>query len=246
MKTLETAGLRFGEGLPKICIPLVGNGMPDLLHEIQFVSALPADLFEWRADCFFGDPLDALPSLRQGLGNTPILCTVRTAGEGGQAGCTPGEYEELLAALLERGGFQLVDIELSCGRERVLRLLDLARRRGVSTVVSKHDFEKTPSAGEIFDALAEMKSLGADLPKYAAMPQSPRDVLALLEATLRASEELGPVVTMSMGALGKISRVSGAVFGSCLTFAAGRDASAPGQLDPEDLSAILRDLDPRA
>ena len=56
-KSVEIQGLRFGEGLPKVCVPLTGQGVPALLSEMQAVSALPADLYEWRLDCFFGDPL---------------------------------------------------------------------------------------------------------------------------------------------------------------------------------------------
>ena len=85
--------------------------------------------------------------------------------------------------------------------------------------------------------LVRMKELGADLPKLAVMPRCPGDVLALLSATLRASAQVGPVITMAMGSLGKVSRV-------CLTFGAGDSASAPGQLNAEDLKAILQDLDP--
>ena len=49
-----------------------------------------------------------------------------------------------------------------------------------------------------------------------------------------------PVVTMSMGGLGAVSRVSGAVFGSALTFAtAGGAPSAPGQLPVERVRAML-------
>ena len=48
-----------------------------------------------------------------------------------------------------------------------------------------------------------------------------RKTLALLAATWEASSEIGPVITMSMGELGKITRAGGGVFGSCLTFGAG-------------------------
>ena len=122
----------------------------------------------------------------------------------------------------------------------------LARRQGIGVVLSKHDFAKTPPAEEIAATLLHMKELGADLPKYAVMPHTPEDVLALLDATLRASRKVGPVITMSMGELGKLSRVSGGVFGSCVTFGAGQNASAPGQLDAEDLRAILEDVQPHA
>ena len=35
MNGMEIQGLRFGEGLPKICVPLTGQGIPALLSELQ-------------------------------------------------------------------------------------------------------------------------------------------------------------------------------------------------------------------
>lgn len=244
MNTIEIAGLRFGQGLPRICVPLTGESMPALLREIQYVRDLPADLYEWRLDCFFGSFSKALDALKQELSSRPLLCTMRTRAEGGNSDLSPEGYEEFLSALLDMGGFQLLDVELSCGEERVRALVEKAREKGVGLVVSRHDFTKTPPEREILHTLEKMKEIGADLPKIAVMPQTPEDVLTLLSATLEASRRLGPVITMSMGGLGKLSRVCGAVFGSCLTFAAGQSASAPGQIGAEDLQAMLEDLDP--
>ena len=75
MRCIPLQGLRFGEGLPKLCVPLTGNGMPALLSELQQVADLPADLFEWRLDCFFGNPLPVLPQVLENLGDKPLLCT---------------------------------------------------------------------------------------------------------------------------------------------------------------------------
>lgn len=244
MKAIEIHGLRFGEGLPKLCVPLTGQGIPALLSELQQVSALPADLYEWRMDCFFGDPVETLPAVMAGVGGKPVLCTMRTKDEGGQAQLSPEEYEQRLTRLIQAGDFAMIDIELACGEERVSRLAHLAKEKGMGVVVSKHDFEKTPPAKEISDTLVRMKNLGADLPKYAVMPHSPEDVLELLAATWDANCQVGPVITMSMGELGKVSRVAGGLFGSCLTFGAGQNASAPGQIDAENLRAILEDLQP--
>lgn len=244
MRKVTVKGVDFGEGLPKIAIPLMGEGMPALYAELEYAKDLPADLLEWRADYYFGNTLEAPSLLREKAGEKPLLCTVRTRKEGGQAALTPEEYEAVVAALIGTGRFDLVDLELSCGHERLLRLVRLAHEREMAVVISKHDFEKTPPEHEIFCTLLEMERLGAELPKYAVMPQNARDVLALLSATERASREFGPVVTMSMGPLGKISRASGAYFGSCITFAAGKNTSAPGQISAEDLKAVLQDLDP--
>ena len=61
--------------------------------------------------------------------------------------------------------------------------------------------------------LTAMQQTGADLPKLAAMPNSPSDVLELLAATAEMEEQHPetPVITMSMGALGAVSRLCGDV-----------------------------------
>jgi len=48
-----------------------------------------------------------------------------------------------------------------------------------------------------------------------------------------------PVVSMSMGRLGAITRLSGWAFGSAMTFAVGENSSAPGQLAIEDVDTGL-------
>ena len=243
-RVLEIKGVRFGDGLPKICLPLAGQGMPALLSQAHQMASLPGDFYEWRMDGFYGDLAQGLPQLREALGEKPLLCTLRTQQEGGQGQVSPQEYEEQLTALLKAGGVDLVDIELSCGEERTARLVELAHSVGAAAVVSKHDFQQTPPCQEIAATLERMKALGADLPKYAVMPRDPGDVLALLEATWQASRRIGPVITMSMGELGKLTRAAGGVFGSCVTFGVGVQASAPGQIGAEDLRAILEDLQP--
>lgn len=242
---MEIAGLRFGEGLPKICVPLTETRLPALREEAEYVRVLPADLYEWRIDHFAEDIGFALSTLATALAPKPLLCTVRTQPEGGASSLEGQLYEDFLTALLERGGFQLLDVEFSQGPERVGRLLELAAGKGVAVVLSKHDFAGTPSENEITGTLLDMARMGPCLPKYAVTPHSPEDVLALLSATRRASKEVGPVITMAMGPLGKVTRVCGQAFGSCMTFGAGQNASAPGQIGVEDLRAVLEDLDIR-
>ena len=82
MRCIQLQGLRFGEGLPKLCVPLTGHGMPALLSELQQVAALPADLFEWCLELFLVNPLPGLPQALEILGDKPLLCTLRTQGEG--------------------------------------------------------------------------------------------------------------------------------------------------------------------
>lgn len=89
-----------------------------------------------------------------------------------------------------------------------------------------------------------MKKLGGDVAKLACMPQTAKDVLTLLSATndvkTRFPDE--PLITMSMGRLGAVSRLSGEIFGSSLTFGSAKKASAPGQVEVGDLQHILQVL----
>lgn len=92
--------------------------------------------------------------------------------------------------------------------------------------------------------LLRIKASGADIAKLAVMPNTPLDVVRLLQATAEVKEEAPdyPLITMAMGGLGAVSRISGQVFGSCMTFASFGKASAPGQLLLGDTSWILNQI----
>lgn len=242
MGEVQIGRLVFGQGNPKICVPLVGEGIPAIIAQMKAAFALPVDLLEWRMDYFFDDPKAALPHICEEKGDYPLIATLRTAHDGGKAELSYGEYGKILEGVLGVSGMEAIDIELSAGEEIIRPLVKKAKDKHISVILSKHDFQKTPSPAEMVETFQRMHDLGADLPKIAVMPQSRRDVLALLEASLEADRRFGPVVAISMGDLGKISRVSGSYFGSAMTFAAGAAASAPGQLSAEDISAILQDL----
>ena len=108
-------------------------------------------------------------------------------------------------------------------------------------ILSSHDFVKTPDQATIFKRLVRAQELGAHIAKTAVMPKSYADVLTLLEATLRARTEALeiPMVTMAMGAEGVVTRLAGGLFGSDITFAIGKAASAPGQIPIEDLRQAM-------
>lgn len=89
--------------------------------------------------------------------------------------------------------------------------------------------------------LEQMCAGGADIVKLAVMPQDMEDVLKLLSVTNEFKEENPdtPVITMSMGKMGMISRLCGESFGSAITFAAHKKASAPGQMEMHEVADIL-------
>ena len=249
---VEVRGVRIGEGIPKIIVPVVAGTKEKILEEasrvMDPVGGIPADLIEWRADFYEGgdDPAQAVHtagSLRAVLKDTPLLFTFRTFAEGGQKEIPLPSYTELCRKVAESGLIDLLDVELSVGEEAFTHLVRAAHDAGVKVIASSHDFQGTPPKEELLRRLRRMQDLGADICKIAVMPQNPRDVLTLLDATQEMVEHFAdrPLITMSMSGQGLITRLCGEVFGSAATFgAAGAGmASAPGQIDAQELRSLL-------
>ena len=112
----------------------------------------------------------------------------------------------------------------------------------VKTILSSHDFKCTPPENEIVSRLCRMQQLGADITKIAVMPQCKKDVLILLSATEQMQSKYADrtFITMSMGAVGSISRMVGEIFGSAVTFGVVNKSSAPGQIESMKLKQILQ------
>lgn len=144
-------------------------------------------------------------------------------------------------AVAETGLADVIDVELFNEEQEVRRLVETAHMHRVFVIMSNHDFEKTPPVEEIIARLRKAQELGADLPKIAVMPETPADVLTLLEATHTMNERYAerPIITMSMAGTGVISRLAGEVFGSAMTFGVAEKASAPGQIAAAELKQIL-------
>lgn len=244
-KTVTVRGLRLGEGMPKLCVPMVGATRQALMEEAALIKTLPPDLVEWRADYFEGvrEPGSAaamLAELRGVLGEIPIIFTVRTKREHGELDIAGEAYARLNMEIARTRKADLIDLELFTD-PTVLRLLIAGVHAcGMKIVLSNHDFDATPPRHEMAGRLRKMRSWGGDLPKLAVTPRSPEDVLSLLEATREVAKDgKSPVITMAMGGLGVVSRIAGETFGSALTFGAARKASAPGQIDAGELRRVL-------
>lgn len=244
--TVQVRNLWIGEGMPKICIPLVGRSRQEILAAAAAAAAEVPDLLEWRVDWYeqHADPesvCELLVQLRQEVGTLPLLFTFRTGKEGGKADICVDEYIRLNQAAIDTGMVDLVDVELGRGEDVLQELIQAAHKRNAAVIVSCHDFERTPSREEMVSLMCRMQELGADIPKLAVMPRSDSDVIALINATheMRMEHSSTPVITMSMGIMGSITRLGGEIFGSAVTFASTGQESAPGQIGITELRQML-------
>ena len=243
-KAIELNGKPAGARFPAICAPLVGRTVERLLAETAAVAAKSPDLLEWRVDFFEGIDdtalvIDVLARIKQASRGLPLLFTRRSMREGGeQISLSDAQVIGLYRAVCQTGHADIVDFEMGNHPTDVLEVREMTRARGIKLILSFHDFDRTPPLDALVQRFAQAESLGADVAKIAVMPQSMDDVLTLLAATLQSSRALGiPVVSMSMGRFGAITRLAGWAFGSAMTFAVGESSSAPGQLAIEDVDA---------
>ena len=65
MKVCEIRNVKIGEGIPKICIPIVDENTEEIIETVRKIKLSGADLVEWRAD-FFKD-IEDFDKLRQVL-----------------------------------------------------------------------------------------------------------------------------------------------------------------------------------
>ena len=239
---LKVRNVTIGGEKPLVCLPLVGERREQFFEEAAALVPLRPDLLEWRIDAYedvekIDDCLSALQELRGIIGDIPLIFTCRIDREGGLRKIADKKRLELFEAAMASGNIDLVDVELCSGLPFIETVKKRARENGVKLILSYHNFNDTPGESFIYSKLVEGQLAGADIAKLAVMPRSFADVLTLLNATNRARNERVeiPIVTMSMGVQGAVSRLAGGLFGSDITFGVGRQASAPGQIPIKEL-----------
>lgn len=199
-----------------------------------------ADAVEFRLD-LADEPLE---QLSEHDGELPIIATNRIEWEGGEAADTPDRLEDLRIAT-EHPQVEAIDVELSTvAAGDGLELIDVARERTVSVIVSVHDFEETPSGPEMQRLLSRAGEFG-DVGKLAVTASTLDDVLQLLAVTRARTEAGQRVATMAMGAVGRHSRAVAPLYGSRIGYAPvdPDHATAPGQYDLETLGRVIEQLE---
>ncbi|MGX6979711.1 type I 3-dehydroquinate dehydratase [Vagococcus elongatus] len=236
------------EGKPLICVPIIGRTQESIYEQAQVAVESKADVIEWRAD-FFDDDLTpetltaVLEKLREIIKDKPLLFTFRTAEEGGDKAVSLSDYEHLYHTVMETELADILDIQLMTVEDRST-LIQSAHEKEYLVLVSYHNFEETPEADDLLGIFARMKESQGDIFKIAVMPNDNFDVLRVLTVSEQAQAiYFQPLVCISMGDIGKVSRLIGHHFGSEMTFASLSGASAPGQIPVEELAHLITAID---
>lgn len=246
-KPIELNGQPIAGGkFPLVCTPLVGRTLDQLMAELAVVLPKQPDVLEWRVDYFdaIGDAaavIAAAQAIKQAAGNLPLLFTRRSTLEGGEKiAINEDQVIAMYMAVCESKSIDLIDYEMANDAANIARVRTVAKANHIKLVLSFHNFAYTPALETLASKFLMADRFGADVAKVAVMPRDLDDVLTLLTATREASKKLRiPLISMSMGPFGAVTRMVGGVFGSALTFAVGASSSAPGQVPIEDLNTVL-------
>ena len=260
-KKITVRGFTFGDGTPRIAVPLYGSSGEEIFAASQVIRKeldrldekykdypeYKVAVIEWRADYYRNvevpeNVFNILRHLRQLFIDRAILFTFRSEEQGGELRNDRAHMnmENIMRNVMSSGLVDMVDVEFTAGNYNIARATMGAHQAGLAVVMSYHDFYNTPHDMDIEEDLRQMEILGGDILKIAAMPKNEFDVRRIMELNQRAViERKKPVALISMGELGRVSRINCKESGSCLTFAAIGKGSAPGQVSVDELISKL-------
>ena len=216
---------------------LVVSVMPKSLEEAQGIDAMryiDADIIEWRADFLPKEAiLQVAPAIFEKFAGRELLFTLRTRAEGGEIDLDSAEYVQIIKDVAQLYQPEYIDFEYFSYKDVFDQMLDFP-----NLVLSYHNFQETPE--NLMEILSELTSLNPKVVKIAVMANTEQDVLDLMNFT-RGFKTLNPeqeYVTISMGKVGKVSRITSDVTGSSWSFASLDEASAPGQISLSSMKKI--------
>ncbi|BBL61071.1 3-dehydroquinase [Methanobrevibacter arboriphilus] len=217
----------------KIAIPILQEKEEDIINTAQDFVKKGADLLELRIDGIANVNSDMVKNIIESI-NFPVIATNRSKKEGGFFLGSEKERINILKNCCDLENVEYIDIELQT--DPCLRnfLIDKCREANVKTIISFHDFEKTPSVDYLLKIVNEEKELG-DVAKIAVMPRNLEDTINVLAIMSHCDN----TIAISMGEIGSYTRVMASKFNAPFTFATGGDVTAPGQIDIETMKLLI-------
>ena len=217
----------------KIAIPVLKKNTEDIITTAKDYIKKGADILELRIDGIVDANSNTIREIIEEIA-FPIIATNRSKDEGGYFIGSERERINILKSCCNLEYVEYIDIELQTDPCLRNYILGKCKENGVKTIVSFHDFEKTPPVDDLLSIVKEEKSYG-DIAKIAVMPNNLEDTISILAIMSRCDN----TIAISMGELGSYTRVIASKFNAPITFATGGDVTAPGQIDIETMKLML-------
>jgi 3-dehydroquinate dehydratase I len=164
---------------------------------------------------------------------TPVLLTVRLKAEGGFWENDDDQRFKIYKEAL--GELAAVDVELSSAIAK--EVAHEAKRLKKASVISFHDFQKTPPLNDLCAAINKAHKIGS-IAKVSTMVQQAGDVDVLRSLLRRKWAK--PICVIGMGQAWSKTRIEFATLGSCFTYGYLDKPTAPGQMSAAELMRRVR------
>jgi 3-dehydroquinate dehydratase I len=214
-----------------ICVPIFEKNYESVIQSAKNSIEAGADLVEFRIDAMDHPNPDDVVNIIKDI-NHPLIATNRRIDEGGFFKGSESERTEILLEAAKHA--DIIDIELVTDSNHMNKIIKASK----STIISYHDFEKTPPVDVLLEVVSRERKLG-DIAKFAVMPNNISDTLVVLNVLSQVENTVG----ISMGDFGRYTRIVAPLFGSPITFASLDSKSAPGQLDIQSTKNFLDKLE---
>ena len=217
----------------KIAIPVMQETTEDIINTAKTYIKKGADILELRLDRLGNVSSDIIKETIEEIA-FPIIANNRSKLLGGYFLGNERERIDILKSCCDLEFVEYIDIDLqtdSCLRKC---LLGECEEKNIKTIISFHDFEKTPPIDDLIEIVNEEKLFG-DIAKIAVMPKCLKDTISVL--TIMSS--CNNTIAISMGELGSYTRLMASKFNAPITFATAGDMTAPGQINIEIMELIL-------
>lgn len=204
-----------------ICISVNGKTLKSFLLQLEQSQTL-ANFVELRVDYIKNINLEMLSIIAKRTNKRSILCC-RAKKEGGNFEGTLEKQNEILQ-MGNNLGFNYLDIDFAIADKITIQ------NKKVKSILSYHNFKKTPNLKELKTIASHMKNFKPDILKFAVMANSKIDVKILFQLLINKKENENMIV-LGMGKQGKITRLLSPLLGAYLTFASLKETqSAPAQI----------------
>ena len=234
-------------------VPIQGKSEKDCLAQVLtlkehpcfpaiFAVELRYDLLEKRVEKLS----DFLRKIRTIIGKKKLIFTIRTDRQGGAFPFGKSYFQINLLAM-ESGVPDYIDLEVELGEEGRApwkECIAMVQGLGGKVIASYHDFHKTPGLKECEEILERLSSYPVDIVKMALMPKNKEDVLNLMLSGRRWKDRHPEteLISISMGEVGKLSRILQELSASSHGFVEVIGESAPGQWKIEEYMELRKRL----
>lgn len=221
----------------KVCVPIAAEKPSEIPALIKKAENAGANLAEIRLDYLeeFNGVEEAVEDAK-----IPLIATNRQYEQGGKRKQNEDERVQRLLELADKG-FSMVDIEVTT--PNLKSVVKNLKKKGVETIISFHDFNKTPNLAELRKIAASQIKAGADICKIVTKANDISDNLTCLSLVSETHRKTR-IVCFTMGNHGILSRILSPIFGANFTYASLESGmeTAPGQISIQRLKEIYRCL----